>query len=58
MKNRTVGALLFILGILNIFGVAGHIEVSEVVDWTRVVVFTFVGLLFAFTGGYLINGPK
>ena len=53
MKN--VKVLLFILGMLIVFGTVGHIEMNETIDWLQVSLNATLGFLLMLYGKGAIN---
>ena len=53
MKN--VKVLLFILGMLIVFGTVGHIEMNETIDWLQISLNASLGFLLMWYGKGAMN---
>ena len=53
--RKSVKVLLFILGMLIVFGTVGHIEMNETIDWLQVSLNATLGFLLMLYGKGAVN---
>ena len=56
MKLEHIGVIMFLLGLLMLFGIVGHIEVNNAIDWAGVIQHTLIAVVLMYTGSKVING--
>ena len=56
MKLEHIGVIMFLLGLLMLFGIVGHIEVNNAIDWAGVIQHTLIAVVLLYTGSKVING--
>ncbi len=56
MKLEHIGVIMFFIGILMLFGIVGHIEVNNAVDWAGVIQHLLISIVLLYTGSKVING--
>ena len=56
MKLEHIGVIMFFIGILMLFGIVGHIEVKNAVDWAGVIQHLLISIVLLYTGSKVING--
>ena len=56
MKLEHIGVIMFFIGILMLFGIVGHIEVNNAVDWAGVIQHLLISIVLMYTGSKVING--
>ena len=52
---KSVKVLLFILGMLIVFGTVGHIEMNKTIDWLQVSLNATLGFLLMLYGKGAVN---
>jgi len=56
MKLEHIGVIMFFIGLLMLFGIVGHIEVNNAIDWAGVIQHTLIAVVLLYTGSKVING--
>ena len=52
---KSVKVLLFIIGLIIVFGTVGHVEMTDHVDWLQVALNGGLGLLMMWYGSKALN---
>ena len=52
---KSIKVLLFILGMLILFGTGGHIEMNETIDWLQISLNPSLGFLLMWYGKGALN---
>jgi len=56
--RKHIGAILFTIGFFLIVGLVGTIELSEVIDWQRILLVTLFGGLLMHIGNKVMYGSE
>ena len=56
--RKHIGAILFTIGFFLIVGLVGTIELSEVIDWQRIILVTLFGGLLMHIGNKVMYGSE
>ena len=52
---KSVKVLLFIIGLIIVFGTVGHIEMNETIDWLQISLKASLGFLLMWYGKGALN---
>ena len=55
---KHIGAIMFTIGFFLIVGLVGTIELSEVIDWQRILLVTTIGGLLMHFGNQVMYGSE
>ena len=56
MKLEHIGVIMFFIVLMMLFGIVGHIEVNNAVDWAGVIQHLLISIVLLYTGSKVING--